>query len=408
MPMQMIACVPVKCRPSSAVARTRSPSRSTSEARAFSSIAMPRSRKASCTTSATSRSSDGRICGREDSSVTREPQLWKNSANSQPGRAGADDEQLLGQLVQAEHVAGVEHALVVDLGERRLPRRGAGAHEQMVVLEPLRAALGRRDEHAVALDRPLAVDDRGLDQVEPLAHAARLVLPDEAGMRLGAQQVDARAAVLEDEAARLGALDLGHRRGDLEQRLRRDAVGHRPVAAERHAVDDRDLGAERGGGRGGGVAGRAGSEDQEAHLLTGHRVVSCAVRSGSGPRIVRAQRLRAAPRRASQRQSAHGGPRRLGLRRAAPDAGPARRRRRLHARLAAAAAVVIPAGVELALLPGLVLGAHDAEDEVEQPDQRDLEPEDQPQEPEFVTHETCRVSRARAARWRIRCDMLRR
>ena len=84
MPMQMIACVPVKWRPSSAVARTRSPSRSTSEARAFSSIAMPRSRKASCTTSATSRSSVGRICGRDESSVTREPQLWKNSANSQP------------------------------------------------------------------------------------------------------------------------------------------------------------------------------------------------------------------------------------------------------------------------------------------------------------------------------------
>ena len=132
----------------------------------------------------------------------------------------------------------------------------------------LRAALGGRDQHAVALDRALAVDDRGLDQVEALAHAARLVLADEARVRLGAQQVDARAAVLEDEAARLGALDLGHRRGDLQQRLRRDAVGHRPVAAERHAVDDRDLGAERGGGRRGGVAGRAGSEDQEAHVLT--------------------------------------------------------------------------------------------------------------------------------------------
>ena len=304
---------------------------------------MPRSRKASCTTSATSRSSVGRICGRDDSSVTREPQLWKNSANSQPGRAGADDEQLLGQVVQAEHVARVEHALVVDLGERRLPRRGAGADEQVVVLEPLRAALGRRDQHAVALDRALAVDDRGLDQVEPLAHAARLVLPDEAGMRLGAQQVDARAPVLEDDAARLGALDLGHRRGDLQQRLGRDAVRHRPVAAERHAVDDRDLGAERGGGRGGGVAGRAGSEDQEAHLLTVRRLgrASRPVRSGSGRgSCVRSGSARRA-RRAAQRQAAQRGLRRLRPRLAAPDAGSARRRRRLHARLAAAAVVVL-------------------------------------------------------------------
>src|SRR6478752_2598882 len=46
-------------------------------------------------------------------------------------------------------------------------------------------------------------------------------------------------------------------------------------------------------------------------------------------------------------------------------------RRRLDARLPAAATAVIlaPAPVELALLPGLVLRAHDPEDEVEQPDE---------------------------------------
>ena len=274
---------------------------------------------------------------------------------------------------------------MVDLRERRLPRRGAGAHEQMVVLDPLRAALGRRDQHAVALDGALAVDDRGLDQVEPLAHAARLVLPDEAGVRLGAQQVDARPAVLEDEAARLGAIDLGHRRGDLEQRLRRDAVRHRPVAAERHAVDDRDLGAERGGGRGGGVSGRAGSEDQEAHLLTARQSSQLPVRSGRGRGSWVRSGCGAAPRRASQRQSAQRGLRRL-------RAAAARRRTPgppggvggfTRGSPPPPLSSSWPAAVELALLPGLVLGAHDPEDEVEQPDQRDLEPEEQPQEPQI-------------------------
>ena len=188
------------------------------------------------------------------------------------GRAGADHQELLGERLEPEHVARVEHALVIDLGERRLPGSGAGTDEQVVVLERARTALGRHDEHAVALDGALAVDDRGLDQIEALAHTARLVLSDEARVRHGAQQIHVRAPVLEDDAARLRALDLGHRRGHLQQRLGRNAVGHRPVAAQRHAVDDRDLGAQRGGGRGGGIAGRAGSQDHEAHVLTLERV----------------------------------------------------------------------------------------------------------------------------------------
>ena len=89
--------------------------------------------------------------------------------------------------------------------------------------------------------------------------------------------------------------------------------------------------------------------------------------------------------------------------------GPARGPGRLDARLAAAAAtavVLAPAPVELALLPGLVLGAHDAEDEVEQPDQRDLEAENQPEEPELVTHLAGRLPRPQAPRQPNWCDML--
>ena len=153
-------------------------------ARAPSSIAMPRSRNASCTTSATSRSSEGRICGaRREQRARATPQLWKNSANSQPVAPAPTTSSCSGNACRPEHVARVEHALVVDLRERRLPRGGAGADEQVVVLERARAALGRHDEHAVALDGALAVDDRGLDQIEALAHAARLVLSDEARVR---------------------------------------------------------------------------------------------------------------------------------------------------------------------------------------------------------------------------------
>ena len=45
---------------------------------------MPRRRNSSCTISAMSRSSCGRICARGEKSVQRTPQLWKNSAYSQP------------------------------------------------------------------------------------------------------------------------------------------------------------------------------------------------------------------------------------------------------------------------------------------------------------------------------------
>ena len=123
---------------------------------------------------------------------------------------------------------------------------------------------------------------------------------------------------------------------------------------------------------------------------------------------MRAQRLGTTPGRPAQRQAAQRGLRRAGPRLAAAYARTTRGRRRLDARLATAATtvVVIPAAVELSLLPGFVLRAHDAEDEDEQTDQRDLEPQEQPEEPEIVAHVTRRVPRALSAREAIPCDML--
>ena len=59
----------------------------------------------------------------------------------------------------------------------------------------------------------------------------------------------------EVEPVLLGAGHLEHRVGRRQQRLRRDRVGHRAVPAELIVLDQRDLGAQVRGGRGGGVPG---------------------------------------------------------------------------------------------------------------------------------------------------------
>ena len=58
------------------------------------------------------------------------------------GRAGADHQQVLGELLQVEHRSRREHALVIDLRERRLPRGGPGRDQEVVVLERADPVLG--------------------------------------------------------------------------------------------------------------------------------------------------------------------------------------------------------------------------------------------------------------------------
>ena len=187
MPMQMIACEPVKT-PAVLGGRHATPpsSRSTGDGAGVElDLPCPRSRNASCTTSATSRSSAGRICGRDESSVTRDAAgAGRTRRTRSPWRRRRPRAGARGSVVQAEHLARREDAVVVDLGEGRLPRARAGADQQVVVGDARAVpALGVDGQHAVGDDRARAVDDRGLDAVEPLAHAARLVRRHAAGVR---------------------------------------------------------------------------------------------------------------------------------------------------------------------------------------------------------------------------------
>ena len=154
--------------------------------------------------SATSLSSSGRIWGRGDTSVTRTPQLWKKSANSQPVAPAPTTSRWSGKAPRSTTSLRREHAIVVDLGERRIPGRCAGGDQQVVVGDLLGSAIGAHGKHAVANDRAAAVDDRCFGGIEAFAHAARLVRRHPARMRDRAQQVDARPPVLERDAAFLG------------------------------------------------------------------------------------------------------------------------------------------------------------------------------------------------------------
>ncbi len=126
---------------------------------------------------------------------------------------------MLGELLQVEHRARREHALVIDLRERRLPRGGPGRDQEVVVLERADSVLGRDLEHAVLGDVTLAVDDLGLGRVEALADRSRLVRGKPARVGDRAQQVDVGPPVLEANADALGVLDGGHHRRGVQQRL---------------------------------------------------------------------------------------------------------------------------------------------------------------------------------------------
>ena len=129
---------------------------------------MPRRSKTVCSSSAASLSSPGRTRSRLDTSVTCEPIGEVGVGELRAGDAGADDDEVLGQLGQVVELAPVEDALAVGLGAlddarararwraaRRRPRPSSVAVVGDVDLDDVRPAAGRpsraRRVHALAL-----------------------------------------------------------------------------------------------------------------------------------------------------------------------------------------------------------------------------------------------------------------
>ena len=226
---------------------------------------MPRSRNSSCTISAMSRSSWGRIWARGENSVQRTPQLWKNSAYSQPVAPAPTTSRCSGNSCRSST------ARVVNTHSWSTFANGGSHGEAPVAIRRWSYSSARIPssvcdlEHAVLGDVTLAVDDLGLGRVEALAYGSRLVRGKPAGVGDRAQQVDVGTPVLEADADALGVLDGRHHRRRVQQRLRRDRVGERAVAPETASLDHGHARADRRRSTRSGIPGRAAAEDHEAH-----------------------------------------------------------------------------------------------------------------------------------------------
>ena len=256
----------VRSRPSSSTSRTSSgSSQSTAAARPFLITSRPRRRNTSSSTSDRSGSSFGSSWSRAETSVTREPQREKKSANSQPVGPAPSTTRCSGRSRRSNtcRVVSTRRASGWANGgtNGEAPVHTSSASNSIVVV----AAVHVCDQLVRAGDAAAAGQDAHVHAVHALAHAAALVQRD--GPRPGERpaQVDRRVAVREVEAVLLGPRHLEHRVGGRQERLRRDRVGHRAVAAERHVLDERDVGAQVRGGRGRGVAGRSAAKDDEPH-----------------------------------------------------------------------------------------------------------------------------------------------
>ena len=156
MPMQMIAWVPLNSRPSWACTRTR-----VADALDVGCARAQLDRHAALEEGLVHDVGDVAILRGQDLRARREQRDARAAALEElgelaAGRAGADDQQLLGQRRAGPSTSRVLStrwwSTCANGGSHG---RRAGAHEQVVVLERARAALGRHDEHAVALDGAL-------------------------------------------------------------------------------------------------------------------------------------------------------------------------------------------------------------------------------------------------------------
>ena len=193
-----------------------------------------------------------------------------------PDRAGADDDDVLGQRVHPEDVVAGHDALAVrgQAGQRLHPR--PGGKDDVGRVEDAVAATARGAVLARLADLDLA---RAVEPAAP-GHPGHLVLVDERleprpqplddGVAPGGHRrvVDGRLA-RQDQAVVLGVVDAVREVGRLEQRLRRDAAAMEARAADLVVVDEGDLEPELAGAEGRRVAAGARAEHDEIEVVGG-------------------------------------------------------------------------------------------------------------------------------------------
>jgi hypothetical protein len=205
---------------------------------------------------------------------------------------------VLRQAAQVEHLARGQHAVAVGARERRHERGGAGADQQRVELHLDVLVVNAREQGVGRRDNAVPGKHAHVHAVHALAHPAALVQRHGACAGQRPAQVDLGKAAREVDTLRLGLADLQHRVGRRQQRLRRDRVGHRAVAAQLVVLDQGDLGAEVGGGGCGGVPGWSATKDGKSHA--DHRRLSA-----SAPQLPPSTSPRSGP---SSRRCAPGAP----------------------------------------------------------------------------------------------------
>jgi hypothetical protein len=177
------------------------------------------------------------------------PELGVGVDELRAGDAGADDHQMLGQLVQVVELAPVQDPLTVGFGAGQDPRAGAGGDEHHVGLQGALPAVVAGDLDGVGgqalhlVDQLTAPGDQRDTRVDEL-------LGDVGG--LGGRQpldplvdlVQRRRGVLElDGVAQVGgAAQLGAHTGRGDERLGRDTVVEHAGTADAVGVDDGDVG----------------------------------------------------------------------------------------------------------------------------------------------------------------------
>ena len=211
----------------------------------------------------------GAGAGSASSSVTSAPDVGEERRELAADRAGADDRDAPGHLLELEHVIGREDALPVELEPGKRARRRAGREDQRVA-----AHLGAVGETHRGIgagdDRAGAGDDVDLAPLEQRLEPARQPVDDLLLAGLARAEVERRRARVDAEL--LGAAHRAEHLGGLEQLLGRDAAAVQAGAADALLLDERDAQAGRRAVERGRVPAGSATEDDDIDVF-GHALI---------------------------------------------------------------------------------------------------------------------------------------
>ena len=190
--------------------------------------------------------------------------------------AAADDEEAAGDVRDLEGRRGVHHALAHDLDARQPGRRRAGGEDRVLEADLLRLVAGDAQAARVFEGGPaadhldvLAAGDAGQAAGQLADHALALPL---------AQRIERDPRLAEVHAELPGALGLAQHRGDVQERLGRDAALEEAGAPQTLVeIDDDRLQAQLGAAKRRRVAARPAADDGHvdlAHEIAHHHAVT--------------------------------------------------------------------------------------------------------------------------------------